>query len=923
MLGCSVGQLNGQRQETIVAPEFRADAEIIIQRRLQGETGRPGEARFVRRDGSTLDVRVLARRIDFEGRAAVMVTLFDISELKAALNRAEWNGRMLERTEALCRAGSFEMAWPGGLLRMSAGLAALLGQPADAPREAQLDDLAWVPADERAYVAGIWRHATPGEPFEFQHRVLCADGRRLAVLHRGQLGADGHGVALLQDVTEQGEAARRITELATHHEITGLPNRAWLLDQVDAAIHAARWEGEERGFALLALDFARIAEVKATMGFGAGDTLCMALAFRLREAAGDGALIAQLGDTEFALMLNWPDGPRDGALDALRQRALALQQALQAPVRLGATDIYAQCVVGIAGFPADGDSAARLLENAQTARLDVQGTQGVAWFRPESTARAVRAMELESALWRALQRDEFRLHYQPQVNLDSGAVCGAEALLRWTSPELGMVSPGEFIPVAERSGLIGAIGEWVLRQTCTQLAAWHAAGLPAVRVAVNLAASQLQQPDLASHVQALLLETGADPACLGIEITESMVMADVEGAAATLRAIKAMGVQISLDDFGTGFSSLSCLSRLPIDVVKVDRSFVHDVMADAQDVSVTRAIIHMTHGLQMRALAEGVETEGQLALLSAAGCDEFQGYWFSKPVPAPEFEALLRAGKRLPERYLRQPGVARQPTLLLVDDEENILSALKRLLRRDGYRIITATSAEQGLQRLAEETIDVIVSDQRMPGMTGVEFLLRAKALYPHTLRLVLSGYTELQSIIDAVNQGAIYKFLTKPWDDERLRSHIAEAFHQKGLGDENRRLTEQVDRSNADLAQVNDKLAGLLEQQREQAELMQASAGSLRAVFEALPVPVLGVDGDGCLVFVNEQAEQLLPELGAQLGGDGLPAALLAMPADARPRPLWLGRRRFDVLGSPLPAAGAVRGRLLMLLPHAAGGVT
>ena len=923
LLGWTLDELQGQTQLAIIAPEQHAHALAVIERRLEGKGGRPGEGRFIRRDGGHVDVRVLARRIDFEGRAAVMVTLFDISELKTALRRAEWNARMLERTEALCRAGSFEMDWPVGTLRMSAGLAALLGQPADAVREAQLDELSWVPVDEQAYVAGIWRHAAPGEPFEFQHRVLCADGRRLVVLHRGLLADDGHGVALLQDITEQVESARRIDELATHHEITGLPNRAWLLDQVDAAIHASRWDGdgEQRGFALLAIDFARIAEVKATMGFGAGDTLCMALAFRLRQAAGEGALIAQLGDTEFALMLDWPaDGPREQGLETLRLRAQALQQTLQAPVRLGTTDVYAQCVIGIAGFPDDGDDAASLLENAQTARLDVHESLGVAWFKPASTAHAKRAMEIESGLWRALQHDEFSLHYQPQVNLTSGLICGAEALLRWTSPELGFVSPGEFIPVAERTGLIGAVGDWVMRRACLQLAEWQRAGLVVPRVGVNLSASQLQQPDLAARLQALLLETGVDPATLGIEITESMVMADVEGAAATLRAIKALGVKISLDDFGTGYSSLSCLSRLPIDVVKVDRSFVHDVMAPAQDVSVTRAIIHMTHGLQMRALAEGVETEGQLALLSAAGCDEFQGYWFSRPIPAPAFEALLREGKRLPERYLRDRGLARQPTLLLVDDEESSLELLHGVLRSGGYRVLTARSAEQGLQRLAEEAVDVIVSDQRMPGMTGVEFLLRAKALYPHTLRLLLSGYADLQSVIDAVNEGAIYKFLTKPWDDAQLRAHVAEAFRQKGLADENRRLSEQVNRSNADLAQLNDQLGGLLKQQREQAELLQASAGSLRAVFEALPVPVLGIDGNGCLAFVNQMAEPLLPELGAQLGEDGLPAALLALPDDAVPRPLRLGARSFDVVASPLLAADTPRGRLLMLLPRAAG---
>ena len=252
-------------------------------------------------------------------------------------------------------------------------------------------------------------------------------------------------------------------------------------------------------------------------------------------------VVAHLGDTEFAVLLHTPSGTD---ADALRTRALALQQALQLPVRLGTTDVYPQCRIGIATHPADGDTSAQLLERAQTARLDVQGGQGVAFFHAATTQRALRAMQIESALWQALERNEFELHYQPQVDLGSGTVIGAEALLRWQSPELGPVSPGEFIPVAERSGLIGAIGDWVLEQACRQIGAWRRAGLRTLRIGVNLAPAQLQQPDLAARVQALLLQHGADPAWLGVELTESMVMADVDGAAATLRAIKAIGVEI-------------------------------------------------------------------------------------------------------------------------------------------------------------------------------------------------------------------------------------------------------------------------------------------------------------------------------------------------------------------------------------------
>ncbi len=839
--------------------------------------------------------------------------------LARAQQRAEWSARMLARTEALCRAGSFEFAWPDGRLLVSAGLQQLVGAAPGAHTADSLDALAWVPEEERAYVAGIWRNAVADEPFEFQHRVVAADGSRLVVLHRGLRGADGRGVAMLQDITAQQEAAQRIQSLALHHDVTGLPNRAGLLDQIDAAMHAAGWAVDAGGLALLALDLPRIAEVKSSMGFGAADALAMALAARLRGEDQPGVFAAHLAETEFALCIEMPAGL---TREAVLERARSLCERLEQPVHLGATEVHAQCRIGVAFFPGDADAPATLLEHAQTARLGLPDGQGVAAFRPDSSSRARREMEVEAALWRALQRDEFVLHYQPKVDLRSGQICGAEGLLRWHSAELGAVSPGEFIPIAERSGLIGAVGDWVLRRACVEAAAWRRAGLRPVRISVNLAASQLQRRDLAERVQALLVETGADPAWLGVELTESMVMADVAGATATLRALKAVGVEISLDDFGTGYSSLSSLSRLPIDVVKVDRSFVRDVTADAQDVSVTRAIIHMTHGLQMRALAEGVESEGQLSLLVAAGCDELQGYWFSPAVDAGAFCEMVRDGRRLPERYVRRPG-ARQRTLLLVDDEDNILAALKRLLRRDGYRIVTATSAAEGLQRLAETEVDVIVSDQRMPGMTGVEFLHRAKDLYPETLRLVLSGYTELQSIIDAVNEGAIYKFLTKPWDDERLRGHVAEAFRQKELADENRRLAARVDSANADLARLNEQLGRLLAQQRSQAELLAASANTMRGVFDELPIAVLGLDADGTLSFINREAERLLPVLARHLGEDVgalLPAGALApLPpaASVACAPACIEGRRLRLLARLLPGADGARGRLLLGLPE------
>ena len=844
--------------------------------------------------------------------------LHDAGALQHAARRAAWNAGMLARTEVLCRSGSFEVRLPSGELTMSVGLCRLVGIDAEAEGTVGLDDVRWVPANERAFVAGFWRNATEGEPFEFQHRVLGPDGAKLLVLHRGVVERcpDGalRGVAILQDITAQHEAEQRILELSNQDEVTGLANRNAFLDQVDAAIHAARWD--ERAVALFALDFRRIAEIKTSMGFGAGDTLAMAIAARLTAACGEGESVAHLGETEFALML---EAPGTLSEDGLKQRALRLAEALQLPVRLGTTDVYPKCCIGIARFPQDAEVAGQLLESAQTARLGADGAGAIGFARSETHARVLRDMALESAMSRAIDANEFRLHYQPQADLATGRICGAEALLRWRSAEFGDVPPGEFIPLAERCGMIGAIGDWVLEAACRQIAAWRRAGLPPLRVGVNLSPMQLQRPDLARHLQAMLVATGVDPTAIGIEVTEGTLMADVTLATKVLRDIKSIGVEISLDDFGTGFSSLSSLSRLPIDVVKIDRSLIHDVAASAKDVSVTRAIISMAHGLQMQVLAEGVETEDQLALLVSSGCDRVQGYWFSAPLSTPDFEKLLRDQHSLPQRFITRERKPR--TLLLVDDEENILSSLRRLLRRDGYHIITANSAAEGMKRLTEHEVDVIVSDQRMPGMTGVEFLRQAKQLYPDTVRLVLSGYTELQSIIDAVNEGAIYRFLTKPWDDERLRRHIAEAFRQKGLADENRRLSGAVEAANGELATANARLEQLLAQRRHEAERLAASAGSLRELVDQLPAAVIGIDPDGTIVFINAQATALVAEADALLGRAAVQALWPALfDADGGLRALSAVEHRGQTLrvcAQPVVIEGQQRGSVLMLMPE------
>ncbi|HET7865002.1 MAG TPA: EAL domain-containing protein, partial [Burkholderiaceae bacterium] len=759
------------------------------------------------------------------------------------------------------------------------------------------------------------------------HQLLSADGRRLVVLHRGvisEVRPDGsqRGVAILQDITAQRDAEQRIQELATRDEVTGLLNRASFLQQVDTAVQGAQWDPYQ--FALLALDVPRIDEVKATLGFGAGDALTMTIAARLNLCCGEGETVAHLGGSEFALLLTPSHRYRP---ETTLQRAQDVLAALQAPHRIGSHEVFPLCVVGIANFPDDGRSAAQLLECAQTARLGTGSNSGIAFFQPQANAQAMRELRLEAALRNAVAQGELSLQYQPQVDLSTGVITGAEALLRWTNAEFGVVPAAELIAVAERSALIGAIGAWVLREACRQAMAWRRSGLPALRVSVNLSAAQLlldgPQGGVADSIQAALREAGADTDCLGIELPESALLTNVQRTTTLLRQIRNLGVQIAVDDFGTGMSSMSSLRSVPIDVVKVDRSFVHDVTTAPAEVSVTRAIITMAHSLHIRVLAMGVESESQAGLLAANGCDAIQGYWFSPPLPAAGFEALLREGRRLPERFTTRPQ--RKRTLLLVDDEENILSSLRRLFRRDGYHIVTASSAADGLQRLVEGGVDVIVSDQRMPGMTGVEFLRRAKDLYPETVRMVLSGFTELQSIIDAVNEGAIYKFLTKPWDDNLLRSHVSEAFRTKEMADENRRLAREVEAAANDLATLNERLEQSLLQQRQQAELLQASSGGLREILDELPAAVVGIDTEGMVAYINREALMVLPEacdLLGRMAAEALPEGL-QLPADepqASERQVHIAGRHFQAFRRPLRKGRVPRGALWLLVPTPSG---
>jgi EAL domain-containing protein (putative c-di-GMP-specific phosphodiesterase class I)/CheY-like chemotaxis protein len=434
-----------------------------------------------------------------------------------------------------------------------------------------------------------------------------------------------------------------------------------------------------------------------------------------------------------------------------------------------------------------------------------------------------------------------------------------------------------------------------LRRACADMRVWQECGLPPVRVAVNVSPRQFGNPRLADIVESTLNEFGIAPNRICLEVTENVLMLDTPAVEGTIARLQALGIDLLLDDFGTGYSSLGYLKRFPFSKVKIDRSFVEHITTNPEDGAISTAVISMAHSLGIRVVAEGVETEQQCEFLRRSMCDEIQGYLFAAAMPPEAVRLFLETHKQLPAHLLRLKRPPR--TLLLVDDEPNILNALKRLLRRDGYEIITAGSGQEGLDILNRQKVDVILSDQRMPGMTGVEFLSQAKEIRPETVRVVLSGYTELQSVTDAVNQGAIYKFLTKPWDDTQLRGHIEEAFQRKEMADDNERLNLEVRTANFELAAANRKLEDVLLQQQQQISRDEVSLNIVYEVLQHVSVPVVGLDEEQVIAFANAAAQKLLEARGPVLGSEAaalVPELCAVLAPDASG-----GQDRVQLFGS------------------------
>ena len=596
-------------------------------------------------------------------------------------------------------------------------------------------------------------------------------------------GTITHYVGSFFDITDRKKAEQDIHRLAFYDPLTRLPNRRLLLDRLQQALAVSARSGEYG--AIMFIDLDNFKTINDTKGHDYGDLLLIETARRLQSCVREGDTVARLGGDEFLVILEDMKNEKEYAAALADEVGKKILAVLDQPYLIKGQEFNCTASIGINLFFGHGAGVDELLKYADIAMYQSKtaGRNTLRFFDPEMQVILEAQAALAAGLHHALEMSEFELYYQPKVNLRTGGVSSGEALLRWRHPVRGLVSPIEFIPSLEESGLIVPVGAWVLRTACLQVKAWQNMGIESCGVAVNLSAVQFHCQDVCGMVQQILRETGLEAKFLELEITESTIMKDVESAAKTLRELKSLGVRLSVDDFGTGHSSLNYLKRFSTDILKIDQSFIHDITTDPDDALITCAIIGLAHNLGMKVIAEGVETEAQMAFLTRNGCDEMQGYYYSKPLPVDAYTALLKEN-----RLLNQPEINSGRVLLLVDDEENILSSLKRLLRRDGYQIFTATSARQGFELLAAHPVGVVLSDQRMPEMCGTEFLSKVKEIYPHTVRMVLSGYTDLQSITEAINQGSIYKFLTKPWDDNLLRESIQKAFDRfESVGDKDR----------------------------------------------------------------------------------------------------------------------------------------
>ncbi|HWU97311.1 MAG TPA: EAL domain-containing protein [Oxalicibacterium sp.] len=630
--------------DKITHPDDRHHVRSTILTAVENNRHFDVEYRIVRADGTVRWVwergtNITHGRKDWDVLEGFIQDVTERREADEALREAERRYRSIFENAI---EGIYQSTPNNGYLAVNPALARMYGY--DSPQEliAVLRDI-----EHQVYVDPQRRNEfvrlmeQNGVVTNFESRVYCRNGEIIWISENARAVHDSNGRLLFFEGTVEAITERKMHEAeirfqATHDALTSLPNRTLLYDRMQQAmLHSERY-GNLTAIAFLDLDQFKF--INDSLGHQVGDELLRITAQRLKSCLRESDTVARQGGDEFVLLLT--SQPNEESITQTMQRVL---HEVSQPWTANDLEFRITCSIGITLCPNDGRDAETLLKHADSAMYKAKelGRNNFQYFSAEMNSTVTDRLDLLNRLRQAIPNDELVLRYQPKVNLSSGAIIGVEALIRWNSPHTGMVSPAAFIPLAEETGLIIPIGEWVLQTACRQNRAWQQAGYPPVAISVNLSPRQLARGDIVQQVERILTETGLDAKYLELEITESVMATEVEKSFAMLTELRAMGVKISLDDFGTGYSSLSYLKRFPVDTLKIDQSFVRDIATDANSAAIVRAIISLGHNLNLNVLAEGIETDEQSTFLRQNGCNEGQGYLISRPVPEADFLKLL------------------------------------------------------------------------------------------------------------------------------------------------------------------------------------------------------------------------------------------------------------------------------------------
>ena len=772
------------------------------------------------------------------------------------------------------------------------------------------DWLKHVHADDQQRMAQSLEHFRMGGLDE-RFRVVRPDGK-MRWLHARNFPVRDEfdkvvsigGVA--SDITAAGSEQRQSPFFAHFDALTALPNQLMFYDQARRLLALTKRTQQPLG--VMVIDIDRFHEINLTLGHVCGDELLRQVAGRLSGSIRESDVLGRLGGDVFGILLPEVADREQAAIVARR-----ILDTLTPPVRVEGQEVFATASIGAAFFPHDGQEVHELVSYAEIAmrHAKMQGRNCYQFYSSTMQEGVRERLFLETDLRNAVIREEFVLHYQPKVSCSSGRVVGAEALIRWNHPRRGLVPPDQFIPLLEETGLIVAVGRWVLETAARQTLAWQQAGLDLPSVSVNLSARQLQSDTLLSDVANTLARSGLPPASLDLEITESMLMQNAEQAIQILGGLKKTGVTISLDDFGTGYSSLAYLKRFPLDAVKVDRSFVRDIVADSDDASITRAVITMAHHLKLKVVAEGVETAEQLAMLISHQCDVIQGYFFSRPLPVEEMENLLRSGEHLPTHLLRSGTRKPMALFVAVDGCSEVIS----MLERDGHRVCIAADADAALQWFSRNLADVLICGASHKNFDAIAVLERIATLQPQCERILLANDKQWhhKKVAEMAGAGLVQRVLHAPVDAVAFRQTVEEALQRRHISDEYSRLSHEVEVAERALVRTEQERRRLEAENRELQAVESRGFTILQDVVSALPVPIIGFDEEGMVAMLNDAAALVFAGRGLMIGA-ALAVVFPELPALGKNEMLMLGEGQYQCLWRQASLGGNNYGQLLVL---------